>query len=94
VLHLVKNYTGDILNFEMAADLAKADDIEVEAVVINDGIPGWLPALRVKDQIDAADHQEDVAIQVYETWSEMEKVRQVLAATTINEVDAPWRHAA
>jgi len=38
VLHIVKNYTGDILNFEMAADLAKADDIEVEAVVINDDV--------------------------------------------------------
>src|ERR1019366_9870530 len=38
VLHVVKNYTGDILNFEMAADLAKADDIEVEAVVINDDV--------------------------------------------------------
>lgn len=38
VLHLVKNYTGDILNFEMAADLARADGIEVEAVVINDDV--------------------------------------------------------
>jgi phosphoenolpyruvate---glycerone phosphotransferase subunit DhaK len=38
VLHIVKNYTGDVLNFEMAADLAKADDIEVEAVVIDDDV--------------------------------------------------------
>lgn len=38
VLHLVKNYTGDILNFEMAADLARAEGIEVEAVVINDDV--------------------------------------------------------
>src|SRR5512147_861867 len=30
VLHIVKNYTGDILNFEMAADLARAEGIEVE----------------------------------------------------------------
>src|SRR5512136_1776074 len=36
VLHIVKNYTGDVLNFEMAADLARADGIEVEAVVIAD----------------------------------------------------------
>ena len=34
VLHIVKNYTGDVLNFEMAADLAKGEGIEVEAVVI------------------------------------------------------------
>src|ERR1700750_2462945 len=32
VLHIVKNYTGDVLNFEMAADLARAEGIEVEAV--------------------------------------------------------------
>ncbi len=38
VLHIVKNYTGDVLNFEMAADLASAEDIEVEAVVIDDDV--------------------------------------------------------
>jgi len=38
VVHLVKNYTGDILNFEMAADLARAEGILVEAVVTNDDV--------------------------------------------------------
>ncbi len=38
VLHIVKNYTGDVLNFEMAADMARADGIEVEAVVIDDDV--------------------------------------------------------
>ena len=38
VLHIVKNYTGDIMNFEMAADLARADGIEVESVVIDDDV--------------------------------------------------------
>jgi dihydroxyacetone kinase-like protein len=38
VLHIVKNYTGDILNFEMAADLASGEGIEVEAVVTNDDV--------------------------------------------------------
>src|SRR6202043_3876412 len=38
VLLIVKNYTGDVLNFEMAADLAKAERIEVEAVVIDDDV--------------------------------------------------------
>ncbi len=38
VLHIVKNYTGDVLNFEMAADLAIAEGIEVEAVVIDDDV--------------------------------------------------------
>jgi phosphoenolpyruvate---glycerone phosphotransferase subunit DhaK len=38
VLHIVKNYTGDVLNFETAADLAGADGIEVRAVVTNDDV--------------------------------------------------------
>src|SRR5690348_14080151 len=38
VLHIVKNYTGDVLNFEMAAELAAAEGIEVEAVVTNDDV--------------------------------------------------------
>jgi len=38
VLHIVKNYTGDVLNFEMAADLASAEGIDVESVVTNDDV--------------------------------------------------------
>jgi len=38
VLHIVKNYTGDVLNFEMAADLAKSEGVMVESVVINDDV--------------------------------------------------------
>jgi phosphoenolpyruvate---glycerone phosphotransferase subunit DhaK len=38
VVHIVKNYTGDVLNFEMAAELAQADGIQVESVVIDDDV--------------------------------------------------------
>nr|WP_269779383.1 dihydroxyacetone kinase subunit DhaK [Propioniciclava soli] len=38
VLHLVKNYTGDVMNFEMAAELAAAEGVQVEAVVIDDDV--------------------------------------------------------
>ncbi|WP_291050569.1 dihydroxyacetone kinase subunit DhaK [Herbiconiux sp.] len=38
VLHIVKNYTGDVLNFETAADLAAAEDIEVRSVIIDDDV--------------------------------------------------------
>ena len=38
VLHIVKNYTGDVMNFEMAAEMAQADSIEVESVVIDDDV--------------------------------------------------------
>jgi dihydroxyacetone kinase-like protein len=38
VLHIVKNYTGDVMNFEMAAEMAQAEGIEVAAVVIDDDV--------------------------------------------------------
>jgi dihydroxyacetone kinase-like protein len=38
VLHIVKNYTGDVMNFEIAAELAQAEGIEVRSVVIADDV--------------------------------------------------------
>ncbi|MFB7720466.1 dihydroxyacetone kinase subunit DhaK [Nocardia sp. NPDC056100] len=39
VLHIVKNYTGDVLNFEMAAEIAAAETgVQVISVVVNDDV--------------------------------------------------------
>jgi phosphoenolpyruvate---glycerone phosphotransferase subunit DhaK len=39
VLHIVKNYTGDVMNFDMAAELAAADTgVEVVSVVTDDDV--------------------------------------------------------
>lgn len=38
VLAVVKNYTGDVLNFETAVELAEADDVEVRTVLVNDDV--------------------------------------------------------
>lgn len=38
VIHIVKNYTGDVLNFKMAAEEATEDGIKVESVLINDDV--------------------------------------------------------
>jgi phosphoenolpyruvate---glycerone phosphotransferase subunit DhaK len=38
VVHIVKNYTGDVMNFDMAAELAKGEGIEVETVLTNDDV--------------------------------------------------------
>jgi dihydroxyacetone kinase-like protein len=38
VLFIVKNYTGDVMNFELAAEMAGAEDIEVQSVVIDDDV--------------------------------------------------------
>ena len=38
VLLVIKNYTGDVMNFEMAADMARDDGIEVEQVITADDV--------------------------------------------------------
>jgi dihydroxyacetone kinase-like protein len=39
VLHIVKNYTGDVMNFEMAAELAEAGTgVQVTSVVVDDDV--------------------------------------------------------
>ncbi|NMO50749.1 dihydroxyacetone kinase subunit DhaK [Actinoplanes sp. TBRC 11911] len=39
VLHIVKNYTGDVMNFEMAGELAEAETgVQVATVVTNDDV--------------------------------------------------------
>src|ERR1700681_1730428 len=38
VVHIVKNYTGDVLNFKMAAEEASEDGIKVESVLIDDDV--------------------------------------------------------
>jgi len=38
VLVIVKNYTGDVLNFETAVELAEADDIETSTVLVDDDV--------------------------------------------------------
>jgi phosphoenolpyruvate---glycerone phosphotransferase subunit DhaK len=38
VLHIVKNYTGDVMNFELAAELASAEGLEVRSVLVADDV--------------------------------------------------------
>jgi dihydroxyacetone kinase-like protein len=38
VLHLFGNYTGDVMNFEMAAEIAEAEGIRVERVLVTDDV--------------------------------------------------------
>lgn len=38
VLFVVKNYTGDVLNFDMAAELAEDEGIQVAKVLVNDDV--------------------------------------------------------
>jgi dihydroxyacetone kinase-like protein len=38
VVHIVKNYTGDVLNFETAGEMCAAEGIEVRTVLVNDDV--------------------------------------------------------
>ena len=38
VVHVVKNYTGDVLNFKLAAEMLDDEGIEVETVLVNDDV--------------------------------------------------------
>lgn len=38
VLLIIKNYTGDVMNFEMAAEMAEMEGIKVEKVIVNDDV--------------------------------------------------------
>ncbi|MCL4496410.1 MAG: dihydroxyacetone kinase subunit DhaK [Firmicutes bacterium] len=38
VLLIIKNYTGDVMNFEIAKDMASAEGILTEAVIVNDDV--------------------------------------------------------
>jgi dihydroxyacetone kinase-like protein len=38
VLHIVKNYTGDVLNFKLAAEDAADEGVEVESVLVDDDV--------------------------------------------------------
>ena len=38
VVHIVKNYTGDVMNFKLAAELAEDEGIQVDSVLTNDDV--------------------------------------------------------
>lgn len=38
VLHIVKNYTGDVMNFQVARELLREDDIEADYVLVDDDV--------------------------------------------------------
>ncbi|MEU4692684.1 dihydroxyacetone kinase subunit DhaK [Actinoplanes sp. NPDC023714] len=38
VVHIVKNYTGDVMNFQLAAEMAADDGVTVETVLVDDDV--------------------------------------------------------
>ena len=72
VFYVIKNYTGDVLNFEMAGELAEGEGVETDYVVTNDDVAvedstftsGWrgiVGTIFVHKIAGAADDGEDLA---------------------------------
>lgn len=84
VLHIVKNYTGDVLNFETAAEMAQMEDIEVRSVIVNDDVA-------VEDSLYTAGRRgvagtvlvEKIAGASAERGDDLDKVSAI--ASTVNE---------
>jgi dihydroxyacetone kinase-like protein len=84
VLHIVKNYTGDVLNFETAAELAEAEGATVRSVIIDDDVA-------VKDSLYTAGRRgvagtvlvEKIAGAAAERGDDLESVAAI--ATRVNE---------
>lgn len=78
VLLIIKNYAGDIMNFEIAQELAEMEDIEVDSVVVKDDVS-------VKDQGDSTGRRgiagtvfvHKIAGAKAETGAELSEVKRV-----------------
>jgi phosphoenolpyruvate---glycerone phosphotransferase subunit DhaK len=84
VLHIVKNYTGDVLNFETAAELAEAEGSTVRSVIVDDDVA-------VKDSLYTAGRRgvagtvlvEKIAGAAAERGDDLDAVAAI--ATRVNE---------
>jgi phosphoenolpyruvate---glycerone phosphotransferase subunit DhaK len=78
VVHIVKNYTGDVMNFQMAAELAQDEGVKVETVLVNDDVA-------VEDSLYTAGRRgtgatplvEKIAGALAETGADLGKVAEV-----------------
>lgn len=104
VLLLVKNYTGDVLNFETASDLAELDDVSVATVVIDDDVAvqdstftagrrGVAGTMLVEKLAGAAaergDALDDVAAVATKTNANVRSMGLALEACTVPHVGEP-----
>ncbi len=38
MLHIINNYTGDRMAFDMGRELAEAEDIKIETIIVDDDV--------------------------------------------------------
>ena len=85
VLMIIKNYTGDIMNFEMAQEMAEMDDIKVAKVVVDDDVAvqnsTWTTGRR---GVAGTVFVHKIAGAMAETGASLEEVERVAKETIAN----------
>lgn len=85
VLMIIKNYTGDIMNFEMAQEMAEMDDIKVAGVVVDDDVAvqnsTWTTGRR---GVAGTIFVHKIAGAMAETGASLEEVERVAKETIAN----------
>ena len=51
VLLIIKNYSGDVMNFEMAAEMAGMEGIEVKKIVVDDDIAVEIVHILLEEEV-------------------------------------------
>lgn len=104
VVHIVKNYTGDVLNFETAAELAEADGITVRQVLVNDdvsvedstwtagrrGVAGTVVVEKIAGAACARGHDLDTVVRIAEeVVANTKSMGLALSACTVPHAGKP-----
>ena len=78
VLMVIKNYTGDVMNFEMAREMAEMEGIKVDQVVVNDdvAVDNSLYTV-VRRGVAGAVFVHKIAGALAETGADLEDVKQI-----------------
>ena len=104
VLLIIKNYSGDVMNFEMAREMAEMEDIKVEQIIVDDDIAvenslytqgrrGVAGTVLVHKILGAAAHQGTPLDEIKELADKLVKniktIGLALSAATVPEVGNP-----
>lgn len=104
VLLIIKNYSGDVMNFEMAREMAEMEEIKVEQIIVDDDIAvenslytqgrrGVAGTVLVHKILGAAAHQEASLDEIKDLADKVVKniktIGLALSAATVPEVGKP-----
>ncbi|MCA1387160.1 dihydroxyacetone kinase subunit DhaK, partial [Bradyrhizobium sp. BRP05] len=104
VLLIIKNYSGDVMNFEMAREMAEMEEIKVEQIIVDDDIAvenslytqgrrGVAGTVLVHKILGAAAHQgaslDEIKDLADKVVKNIKTIGLALSAATVPEVGKP-----